>query len=80
MFRCVTIFAGLTIALGMVSVQGGGQSNSALLLQPDSPEMKRRAPEMAHVRLETARGIIRLEMRRAWAPRKWPAICLFAEP
>jgi homoserine O-acetyltransferase len=30
--------------------------------------MNRRAPDVAHVRLETTRGIIRLEMRRAWAP------------
>ena len=39
-----------------------------LLLQPDSPEMNQRAPEVSHVRLETTKGIIRLEMRRAWAP------------
>jgi len=30
--------------------------------------MNRRAPDVAQVRLETTRGIIRLEMRRAWAP------------
>lgn len=39
------------------------------LLQPDSPEMNKRAPDISRVRLETTKGIIRLEMRRAWAPR-----------
>jgi cyclophilin family peptidyl-prolyl cis-trans isomerase len=67
LFRCVTILAGLAIAIALASAQGGGQSNRALLLQPDNPEMNRRAPDVAHVRLETTRGIIRLEMRRAWA-------------
>src|SRR5258707_13626416 len=45
-----------------------GPGARRLLLLPDSPEMNRRAPDVAHVRLETTRGIIRLEMRRAWAP------------
>ena len=68
MFRFPTTLACLTFAIACASVQGGGQSNRAPLRQPDSPEMKRRAPDVAHVRLETTRGIIRLEMRRAWAP------------
>lgn len=42
--------------------------NRAGLLQPDSPEMNRRAPDVSRVRLETTKGIIRLEMRREWAP------------
>jgi len=45
-----------------------GPGDRRLLLSPDSPEMNRRAPDVAQVRLETTRGIIRLEMRRAWAP------------
>lgn len=68
MFKCITILAGLAIAIAIVSAHGSGQSNRALLLQPYSPELNRRAPEVAHVRLETTRGIIRLEMRRAWSP------------
>jgi peptidyl-prolyl cis-trans isomerase A (cyclophilin A) len=68
LLKCVTILAFLAIAITMVPAHGGGQSDRALLLQPDNPEMNRRAPEVAHVRLETTRGIIRLEMRRAWAP------------
>jgi peptidyl-prolyl cis-trans isomerase A (cyclophilin A) len=48
--------------------QGPDSENRMLLLASDSPEMNRRAPELAHVRLETTKGIIRLEMRRAWSP------------
>jgi len=49
-------------------VQGPGAKDRQLLLSPDNPEMNRRAPDVAHLRLETTRGVIRLEMRRAWAP------------
>jgi cyclophilin family peptidyl-prolyl cis-trans isomerase len=64
----MTILAGLAIAIAMASTRVGGQSDRKLLLQPDNPEMNRRAPDVTHIRLETTRGIIRLEMRRAWAP------------
>src|SRR5690242_17838045 len=49
-------------------VQGPSSGDRRLLLSPDSPAMDRRAPEVARVRLETTKGMIRLEMRRAWAP------------
>ena len=67
----VAIIAGLVSLTGVValaSAQVAGQSDRGLLLQPDNPEMNRRAPDVADIRLETTRGIIRLEMRRAWAP------------
>jgi cyclophilin family peptidyl-prolyl cis-trans isomerase len=51
-----------------VMAQDAGPENRNLLLSPESPAMNRRAPDVAHVRLETTRGVIRLEMRRAWAP------------
>jgi homoserine O-acetyltransferase len=38
------------------------------VLQPGSPELQRRAPHECRVRLETTRGAIVLEVRRAWAP------------
>ena len=57
----------LTCALTLMA-QDEGPGDRHLLLSPDSPEMNRRAPDVAHVRLETTRGIIRMEMRRAWAP------------
>jgi cyclophilin family peptidyl-prolyl cis-trans isomerase len=62
------ILTGLAGAITLASASGVGQLKRTLLLQPDNPEMNQRAPEIAHVRLETTRGIIRLEMRRAWAP------------
>ena len=40
----------------------------SILLQPDHPEMRRPAPGASVVRLETTKGVVRLEMRRAWAP------------
>src|SRR5258708_39008811 len=51
-----------------LAVVAQGPADRRLLLSPDSPEMNRPAPDVAHVRLETTRGVIRLEMRRAWAP------------
>jgi homoserine O-acetyltransferase len=57
----------LTFALALMA-QDSSPGNRRLLLAPDSPEMNRQAPDIARVRLETTKGIIRLEMHRAWAP------------
>ncbi len=40
----------------------------ALLLTPDAPEMNQRAPDAFQVRLDTNKGSIVLDARRAWAP------------
>ena len=48
--------------------QAPDKADRSLLLKPDDGEMNRRAPEMAHVRLDTTKGVIRLEMRRTWSP------------
>ena len=56
-------------AIAAPSAQRRDPANRTLLLNPDSPEMNRRAPDVARVRLETTRGVIRLELHRAWAPR-----------
>ena len=64
----VSMLAGLTGAIALASALVVGQLNRPALLQPDNPSMNQRAPEVAHVRLETTKGIIRLELRRAWAP------------
>ena len=58
---------GLAGALIAASAQTGKPNQSALL-QPDSPEMNRRAPDVSRVRLETTKGLIRLEMKREWSP------------
>jgi peptidyl-prolyl cis-trans isomerase A (cyclophilin A) len=59
----------LSATVALLSAPAVRQPDSALLLQPDHPEMNRRAPDVAHVRLDTTKGVIRMEMRRAWAPR-----------
>jgi peptidyl-prolyl cis-trans isomerase A (cyclophilin A) len=41
---------------------------SALLLDPNAPEMNRRAPELFDVRLETSKGAIVIEVHRDWSP------------
>lgn len=45
------------------------QGRRALLLNPAAPAFSVRAPERAMVRLETSRGVIDIEVVRAWAPR-----------
>jgi len=59
------IILGCVLAL---MVQGSGAQSRQRLLSPDSPEMNLPAPDVTHVRLETTKGVIRLEMHRAWAP------------
>jgi len=44
------------------------QEDSRLLLKPDSAEINQRAPAVCHVRLQTTKGGVRMEMRREWAP------------
>jgi homoserine O-acetyltransferase len=39
-----------------------------LLLNPDAPEMNRRAPDLFRVRLETSKGEILMEVHRDWSP------------
>jgi len=59
----------IAFACALASIaQDSSPRNRRFLLVPDSPEINRRAPDIARVRLETTRGIIRLEMHRAWAP------------
>ena len=67
--RLLVILTGLIGAvIAAPSAQRPDRSDRSLLLNPDSPEMNRRAPDVARVRLQTTRGVIRLELRRAWAP------------
>src|SRR5262245_12481655 len=49
-----------------VHAQAPAQKNG--LLNPDDPEMNRRAPNLFMVRLETSRGVISIEVHRDWAP------------
>lgn len=45
-----------------------GLQTPTLLLNPSDPSLNRRAPDDFVVRLETSKGVIRLEVHRAWAP------------
>ena len=38
------------------------------LLKPDASTFKQRAPELFNVRLETSKGVILVEVHRAWSP------------
>ena len=67
--RLLVILIGLIgAAIAAPSAQRPDRSDRSLLLNPDSPELNRRAPDIARVRLQTTRGVIRLELRRASAP------------
>ena len=52
-------------ALGSLSLSSG---QSSVLLDPDSPEMNRRAPETFDVQMETSKGRIVLELHRERSP------------
>jgi peptidyl-prolyl cis-trans isomerase A (cyclophilin A) len=54
------------LSLAVLMSTGGIQAPD--LLRPDAPQMNRRAPGVCRVRLETTRGAIAIEVRRAWAP------------
>jgi len=58
----------IALTVGSSLAQKPAQSDRSLLLQPDSSEMNQRAPETARVRLETTKGLIRIELHRSWSP------------
>jgi peptidyl-prolyl cis-trans isomerase A (cyclophilin A) len=51
-------------ALGQQAKTGG----AAALSNPDAPQVNRRAPDLFHVRMETSKGVIRIELHRDWSP------------
>ena len=64
----IALLAIIALPIGLSFAQRQKQSNRALLLQPDNPEMNRRAPEMFRARLMTTKGVIRIELHRSWSP------------
>jgi homoserine O-acetyltransferase len=60
--------AGLLFALAAHGAAAQTVAPRTLLLDPDAPEVNRRAPDRFHVRLDTTRGPIVLEVTREWAP------------
>jgi len=52
------------------SVEGRqDQAAPRILVDPDAPQVNRRAPDLFDVRLETTRGDVVIRVHRAWAPR-----------
>jgi homoserine O-acetyltransferase len=56
------------IAAALVAASCAAHPGQPQAPQPDSAEPDRRAPEICRVRLDTTKGRIVLELRRAWAP------------
>jgi hypothetical protein len=51
--------------LGMTGLAAGQAPDRARLLNPDHPEINRRAPDVCRIVLDTSKGRILLEMTRA---------------
>ena len=61
----------LPLLLGLLGLACLGVSQTpdrTLLLNPDAPELNQRAPEVSGILLDTSKGRIVLELRRAWSP------------
>lgn len=58
----------LVCAMLLPSPMRTKEVDKSLLLRPDAPEMNRRAPGLFHVRIDTSKGIVRLEIHRDFAP------------
>ena len=54
------------ISIGLLF--GLSQSDRQLLAMPDDPRMNAQAPDIFRVQMETTKGVIRLEVHRAWSP------------
>jgi peptidyl-prolyl cis-trans isomerase A (cyclophilin A) len=62
------LVAGAMFLLSCKAVPNSKAVSSALLLDPNAPEMNRRAPDLFDVRLETSKGAILIEVHRDWSP------------
>lgn len=54
--------------LGLACLWISQTPDRTFLLNPDAPEMNQRAPEVSGILLDTSKGRIVLELRRAWSP------------
>jgi cyclophilin family peptidyl-prolyl cis-trans isomerase len=63
----VAILTGLT-PMSVIGQKPTKPESRSLLLRPDAPEMNRRAPDRFHVKFETSKGVIQIEVHRDWAP------------
>jgi homoserine O-acetyltransferase len=71
LFPRLTLLFGLAVLLGPApcSLADTPPHPRAALLAPEAAEMRRQAPSVYQVRLETSKGAVVLEVRRDWAPR-----------
>lgn len=56
-------------ALAAIGLDASVQERRSLLLDPSAPAFAEPAPGRATVRLDTSKGIIDIEVTRAWSPR-----------
>jgi cyclophilin family peptidyl-prolyl cis-trans isomerase len=54
--------------LGLACLWISQTPDRTFLLNPEAPEMNQRAPEVSGILLDTSKGRIVLELRRAWSP------------
>lgn len=62
---------GLVIGALFAVILAGGScqaQQASALLNPKSPEVNRRAPDLFNVRFQTSKGVILIEMHRNWSP------------
>lgn len=58
----------IVVALAVSAAWATIPHQPALLLHPDDPAFAAEAPAVSHLRMDTTKGTIRLEMERKWAP------------
>jgi cyclophilin family peptidyl-prolyl cis-trans isomerase len=59
----------VTLFLAIVATTGLGQDRRSLLLDPGAPAFAEPAPARSTIRLDTSKGVIDIEVTRAWSPR-----------
>src|SRR5262245_59119703 len=58
----------LAVAIVSAALSLSQQRSDEVLKKPDDPEMNQRAPDECRILVETSKGPMTLEMRRAWSP------------
>ena len=61
--------AAVLFAIPVLLAGAARQDRTALLLNPEAPEFRVRAPERVIVRLDASVGVVDVEVVRSWAPR-----------
>jgi homoserine O-acetyltransferase len=64
----VLLISMIGVAIGSSFAQRPTPPNQSLLLHPDNPAMNAPAPEVTRVRMETTKGVMRIELHRSWSP------------